>query len=164
MIRMSNCSRLCKFDCLVLDEKRTHVDCWTFEELYRDWQSLKQQGKVHTAEEKAQAAIALYKGDFLPEFYNRLVEEKRHEYKEKQLFGKKSRRRDSGGAVTFLINIGFIIKVYIDGNWNIPFASWTFDYLVYSYLWVIIWMVIIFGIPLVIGIVWWIHRGMKNNP
>lgn len=96
-------------------------------------------------------------------WWKKIPVEERHEYREKQLFGKKSRRRDSGGAVTFLINIGFIIKIYIDGNWNIPFASWTLDYLIYSYLLVIIWFVIIFGIPLTIGVIWWLHREMKKT-
>ncbi len=96
-------------------------------------------------------------------WWKKLPAEERHEYKERHLFGKKSRSRDGGGAITFLINIGFIIKIYIDGNWNVPFASWTFDYLVYSYLWVIIWFVIIFGIPLTIGAIWWLHREMKKT-
>ena len=97
-------------------------------------------------------------------WWKKLPVEERSEYQQKHLFGKKSRSRDGGGAITFLINIGFIIKVYVDGNWNAPFATWKFDYLVYSYLWVIIWIAIIFGIPLVIGAVWWIHREMKKNP
>ena len=97
-------------------------------------------------------------------WWKKLPAEEQHEYRRGHLFGKRSRRRDGGGAITFLINIGFIIKVYIDGNWNIPFATWTFDYLVYSYLQVIIWMAVIFGIPLIIGAVWWIYREMKKNP
>ena len=96
-------------------------------------------------------------------WWKKLPTQERHEYRHGHLFGKQSRSRDGGGAITFLINIGFIIKVYLDGNWNVPFASWTFDYLVYSYLWVIIWMVIIFGIPLVIGTVLWLHREMKKT-
>ena len=97
-------------------------------------------------------------------WWKKLPDEERNEYRHRHLFGKQSKSRDGGGAITFFVNIGFIIKVYIDGNWNIPFAMWKFDYLVYSYLWVIIWMVIIFGIPLVIGAIWWIHHGMKKNP
>lgn len=95
-------------------------------------------------------------------WWKKLPTDERNEYRHRHLFGKKSRRRDGGGAITFLINIGFFIKVYMDGNWNVPFATWTVDYLVYSYLWVIIWMAIIFGVPLVIGAVWWIHREMKK--
>ena len=96
-------------------------------------------------------------------WWKKLPAEERHEYRKRHLFGKKSRSRDGGGAITFLINIGFIIKIYIDGNWNVPFASWTFDYLVYSYLWVIFWFVIIFGIPLTIGAIWWLHHEMKKT-
>ena len=96
-------------------------------------------------------------------WWKKLPAEERKEYRHGHLFGKRSRGRDGGGAITFLVNIGFIIKVYLDGNWNVPFATWKFDYLVYSYLWVIIWMVIIFGIPLVIGLVWWLHRNMEKT-
>jgi hypothetical protein len=96
-------------------------------------------------------------------WWKKLPAEERKEYRYGHLFGKRSRSRDGGGAITFLVNIGFIIKVFLDGNWNVPFATWTFDYLVYSYLWVIIWMVIIFGIPLVIGLVWWLHRNMEKT-
>lgn len=95
-------------------------------------------------------------------WWKQIPVEERNEYRRKHLFGSRSKGRDGGGAITFLINIGFIIKVYIDGNWQVPFATWTFDYLVYSYLLVIFWMVVIFGIPLSIGGVWWIYREMKK--
>jgi hypothetical protein len=96
-------------------------------------------------------------------WWKKIPLDERQEYRRGHLFGKQSRRRDGGSAITFLVNIGFIIKVYVDGNWNIPFATWTVNYLVDSYLWVIIWMAVIFGIPLVIGAVWWIHRMMKKD-
>jgi len=97
-------------------------------------------------------------------WWKKLPAEERCDYRRRHLFGKKSRSRDGGGAFTFLVNIGFIIKVYVDGNWNVPFATWTVDYLVTSYLWVIIWMAVIFGIPLAIGGAWWLHREMKKTP
>jgi hypothetical protein len=99
-------------------------------------------------------------------WWKRLPAEERMEYRRGHLFGKRSRSRDGGGAFTFLVNIGFLIKVYVDGNWNVPFettTTWTVNYVVYSYLWVIIWMAVIFGIPLVIGAIWWIHRQMKKT-
>jgi hypothetical protein len=97
-------------------------------------------------------------------WWKKLPDEERNEYRSGHLFGKRSRSRDGGGAITFLVNIGFIIKVYLDSKWNVPFATWTFDYLVYSYLWVIIWMVIIFGIPIVIGGSLWLRHEMKKTP
>jgi undecaprenyl pyrophosphate phosphatase UppP len=97
-------------------------------------------------------------------WWKKLPDEERNEYRSGHLFGKRSRSRDGGGAITFLVNIGFIIKVYLDGKWNVPFATWTFDYLVYSYLWVTIWMVIIFGIPIVIGGSLWLRHEMKKTP
>jgi hypothetical protein len=89
------------------------------------------------------------------------VEEKR----EYHLFDSPSRSRsDGGGAVSVLFWIAFSIRVYLDGNWNIAVASWTLDYFVYTSVWTIIWMLIIFGIPAsVIGIIWWITHEVKKK-
>ena len=46
----------------------------------------------------------------------------------------------------------------------LPFATWTVDYVVYSMLSILIWIVVIFGIPIAIGIIWWINHEMKKNP
>jgi len=95
-------------------------------------------------------------------WWKKLPDKERKEYRRGHLFGKRSRRSDGGGGISLLVNIGFIIKVYIDGNWDVPFARWTFDYLVYSYLWVIIVILIIFGIPIAIGGTWWLRREMSK--
>jgi len=97
-------------------------------------------------------------------WWKKISDEERKEYRRRHLFGKSSRRTDGGGAISLLVNIVFIIKVYLDGNWNIPFATWTFDYLVYSYLWALLWILIIFGIPILLGGTWWIRREMKKKP
>jgi len=96
-------------------------------------------------------------------WWKKLPDAERQEYKDGHLFGKSSTRSDGGSAITFLINIAFIIKVYYDGNWEKPFADWTFDYLVYSYLWALIWILIIIGIPILIGGTWWIFSGMRKE-
>jgi drug/metabolite transporter superfamily protein YnfA len=97
-------------------------------------------------------------------WWKKIPDEERKEYRRRHLFGKRSRRTDGGGAISLLVNIVFIIKVYLDGNWNVPFATWTFDYLVYSYLWALLWILIIFGIPILLGGTWWIRREMKKKP
>jgi len=97
-------------------------------------------------------------------WWKKLPDEERKEYRCGHLFGKRSRRTEGGEGISFLIFIAFIIKVYFDGNWDVPFATWTFDYLVYSCLWALIWVLIIFGIPVVIGVTWWIRHEMKKKP
>ena len=97
-------------------------------------------------------------------WWKKIPDEGRKEYRHGHLFGKRSRRTDGGGAISLLVNIVFIIKVYLDGNWNVPFTTWTFDYLVYSYLWALIWILLIFGIPILLGGTWWIRREMKKKP
>jgi len=96
-------------------------------------------------------------------WWKKLPSEERAEYKRGHLFGKRSRRRDGGGAISFFINIVFIIKVYLDNNWEEPFANWRFDYLVDSYLWAIVIVLIIIGIPIAIGATWWIRHEMKKE-
>jgi len=97
-------------------------------------------------------------------WWKKLPDKERKEYRHGHLFGKRSHRTDGEGVISFLIFIVFCIKVYLDGNWNVAIATWTFDYLVYSCLWALIWILIIFGIPIAIGATWWIHHEMKKEP
>jgi hypothetical protein len=91
-------------------------------------------------------------------WWKKLPDEEREEYERKHLFGTRSRRTDGGGGISFVVFIAFIIKVFIDGKWNDAFATWTFDYLVYTCLWAFIWILIIFGIPIGLGAIWWMCR------
>jgi len=97
-------------------------------------------------------------------WWKKLPADEKKEYRRGHLFfGKHSKRSDGGNAISFIVFIGLIIKVYIDGKWNTPLASWTFDYLVYSILWIFIAIVIIVGIPLALGGTWWLRREMKKK-
>jgi hypothetical protein len=103
----------------------------------------------------ALAAIAAWS------WWKRLPLETRDEYR---LFSTRSRSSRGGNAISFLVFIAFCIKVFIDGNWNVAIVSWTLDYLAYSVLSAFIWIAIIFGIPLVIGFVWWVRHKEVTNP
>lgn len=95
-------------------------------------------------------------------WWRRLPSDEKKEY---HFFGKRSRATSGGGgAVSLLFFVAFCIKVFIDGKWNVAFATWTFDYVVYSMLWILIWSLVIFGIPIVLGIIWWISHEMKKKP
>jgi len=86
------------------------------------------------------------------------------EKKQYRFSGTRSRSTGGGGALLILFWIAFCIKIYLDGNWNVAIATWTLDYLVYSLIWTIIWILIIFGIPIAIGLIWWINHEIKKNP
>ena len=93
-------------------------------------------------------------------WWRRLPIEERQEYR---FFRNRSRTRNGGSAFSLLVFIAFCFKISLDGNWNLPFAGWTFDYLVYSYLTAVVWVLIIIGIPVVIGIVLWIAFGRRRR-
>jgi len=95
-------------------------------------------------------------------WWKRLPEE---EKKEHHFSAKPSRSTSGGGcAISLLVWIAFLIKVYTDGNWNVAVATWTLNYLVSSFLWVLMWIIIIFGIPgIVIGLIWWIANKKGKN-
>jgi len=63
-----------------------------------------------------------------------------------------------------LLFIAFAIKVYVDGNWNVAISSYTLGYVVGSMVTILVWIVIIFGIPIAIGLIWWIHHAVKKAP
>src|SRR3972149_3614595 len=94
-------------------------------------------------------------------WWRRLPSEEEKEY---HFFGKRSRTTSRGGGISLLIFVAFCINVFTDGNWNVAFATWTFDYVVYSMLWILIWILVIFGIPIDIGVIWWIRHEMKKKP
>lgn len=97
-------------------------------------------------------------------WWKKIPDDEKEEYRHGHLFDNRSHRTEGGQGISFLVFIAFIIKIYLDGNWNVPFATWTFDYLVYSCITVLIWILIIFGIPIAIGATWWIHHEMKKKP
>jgi hypothetical protein len=97
-------------------------------------------------------------------WWKRMPSDERDEYRRGKLFGSRSRKRDGSGGFSFLASIVFIIIVYLDGKWNTPFSTWSFDYLVYTWLWALIWVSIIVGIPMILGGTWWLHREIKNHP
>jgi hypothetical protein len=72
------------------------------------------------------------------------------------------KRSAGGGGVSLLFFIGFCLKVFIDGKWNVPIATFTLNYVVGSIITILVWGLIIFGIPIAIGLIWWISRGMKR--
>ena len=86
------------------------------------------------------------------------------EKKEYRFFGKRSRTSGGGGGISALFFIAFATKVFIDGNWNVAIATWTLDYVVYSMFTILVWGLVIFGIPAVIGVIWWIHHEMIKKP
>ncbi len=94
-------------------------------------------------------------------WWRRLPIEERKEY---HFFGSSSRSTSrGGGAFSVLFWIAFSIRVYIEGNWNTTISNWTLDYFVYTSVWTVIWLLIIFGIPLtVIGIIWWITNKRRK--
>ena len=95
------------------------------------------------------------------QWWKRLSEAEKGEY---HLSGKSSRSRSASGAVSPLLFIAFALKVYVDGNWNVAISTYTLDYVVGSMITILIWIAVIFGIPAVIGIIWWLSRGMKEKP
>ena len=95
-------------------------------------------------------------------WWRRLPDEEKKEY---HFFGTRSRATSGGGgAMSLLFWIAFAIKVFTDGKWNVAFATWTFDYLVHACITALIWILIILGIPVTLGIIWWINHEMKKKP
>jgi hypothetical protein len=94
------------------------------------------------------------------QWWKRLPEEE----KEEHMFGRRSRSRNAEGAISPLLFIAFALKVYIDGNWNVAISTFTLDYVVGSMITILIWTAVVFGIPAMIGVIWWIRHEMNKKP
>lgn len=90
---------------------------------------------------------------------------KRLPYEEKvgYHFGGRSRSTGGGGGVSLLFFIAFCVKVYLDGFWNVPISTFSLDYVVGSMITILEWGLIIFGIPIAIGLAWWISSQMRKT-
>jgi hypothetical protein len=93
-------------------------------------------------------------------WWRRLPDEERRGYR---FFGRRSRARGGSGGLSLLFFIAFCIKVYLDGNWNVAIATWTLDYVVGSMVLILEWVLVIFGIPIAIGVIWWIRHETKKG-
>ncbi len=92
-------------------------------------------------------------------WWRRLPEEEKNEDHHKR-----PRARGGGGGVSILFFIVFCIKVFLDGNWNVPISSWTLDYVVGSLVTILVWGAIIFGIPAAIGVIAWLAYELRKKP
>jgi len=95
-------------------------------------------------------------------WWKKLPDKERKEYKDGHLFGGRNKRSDAGGFFTFIVNIVFLILVYLDDNWDLAFKNWEFDYLVHTYLWALVWVLVIIGIPMLLGLGWWVSTKLKK--
>ena len=77
--------------------------------------------------------------------------------------GKHGRRSGGSGGGGVLLFIVFCIKVYLDGNWNVPIGMFTLNYVVSSMILILIIAGVIFGIPATIVAVWWVRREMRSS-
>ena len=92
-------------------------------------------------------------------FSTELKEEMKMRWKKEEEERKRRGRTDSGGAFSFLMFIGVCIYVYVDGNWSTEFGSLSLGYFVNAWLTVLIWGLIIFGIPAaIVGILWFLKK------
>lgn len=74
----------------------------------------------------------------------------------------RGKRSAGSGGVGFFFFIAFAIKIYVDGNWNVPISTYTLNYVVGSVITILVWVAVIFGIPLAIGLTWWASRMIKK--
>ncbi len=79
-------------------------------------------------------------------------------------FGGRGRGAGGGGGIGLLFFIAFLIKVYLDGRWDTAIGAFSVDYVVGSFILILEWFVVIFGIPAAVVLVWWIRREMNKAP
>jgi hypothetical protein len=90
-------------------------------------------------------------------WWKRLPQEERMGYH----FGRRGRSRSAGGA-SFYFFIAFCIKVWLDGKWNVAISAFSLNYVVSSWFTILLWSLVIFGIPAAIALAWWLNREMKK--
>ena len=84
-------------------------------------------------------------------FWSRLPDEEKQEHKARdKKESHKKRNAGGGGGGSFFLFIAYCIYMGIQGNYYAPFGSQPYSYWVYSWFLTIMWILIIFGIPICI--------------
>jgi len=78
-------------------------------------------------------------------------------------FGGRSRSAGGSGGISLLLFIVFCIKVWVDGNWNVPISNFSLNYVVDSLVTILVWGLVIIGIPVALGLTWWIRHEMRRT-
>jgi hypothetical protein len=94
------------------------------------------------------------------QWWKNLPEEEKAEY---HFFDKSSRATSGGSGISMLFFIGFCLKVFIDGNWDVAISVWSLDYVVESMVTILVWSVIIFGVPVAIGGIAWLYHEITKT-
>ncbi|MDE1854051.1 MAG: hypothetical protein KGI38_09970 [Thaumarchaeota archaeon] len=77
-------------------------------------------------------------------------------------WGKRGRSARGGGAGGLVFFIVFAIKVYLDGMWDVPLGTLTLNYVVGAMFTILVWGLVVIGIPGAIVLAWWLNREMKK--
>jgi hypothetical protein len=72
-------------------------------------------------------------------------------------------RREEGDAFGFLVAVFWLIIVWIDNRWDLAFESWTLNDWVYSWIAALLWVLLIFGIPIAVYFFYWIGQEMRKE-
>jgi len=93
-------------------------------------------------------------------WWKQIPTEERNEYK---FFGKGTKSERGGEGFSFLFFVAFCLKVYIDGNWDMPISAWTLEYVVDSVITLLFWGAIVVGIPaIIIGLLYLVNQAKKE--
>jgi len=84
-------------------------------------------------------------------WWNRLPDEEKAEFKAREKKNKhRKRNAGGGGGGGFLMFIAYCIYMGVQGSYYAPFSSQPYSYWVYGMFYTLMWMFIIFGIPICI--------------
>lgn len=71
--------------------------------------------------------------------------------------------RENTDAIGFFIGIAWLIILFIDGRWNLTFNSWTFVDWIWSWLTAALWVLVIGGIVVLVGLAAWVGSEMQKK-
>jgi flagellar basal body-associated protein FliL len=82
-------------------------------------------------------------------YWRSLPEEEKQEFREREK-KEKTRKKETyggGGGFSLFMFIAFCIYVAVDGHYRTQFGFLKYSYFIYSWLYTVAWMLIVFGIP-----------------
>ena len=95
-------------------------------------------------------------------WWKQLSEDEKSELRRREEKQKSHKARNyggGGGGISFFIGIAFLIAIYIDGTWLVPFGNLSYSYFVYAYFYAFLWILFLFIVPAcALGLIYLIYK------
>jgi hypothetical protein len=102
-----------------------------------------------------------YEGIIFYIWWTRLLTQEEKDRMKRKDEKEKKYARNGAGAFSFVVNLVFLLIVFVNGNWETPIGNLPYVYWINTYLWALFWILVIPGALGLIGGIWYFIKKVE---